>query len=86
MDMPSTIEDLRLLSREYMKNLGVTDDLQDEQVYLQYIEEHLKAQERVTASAMASGVEGSEQRSRMGKGGSIAGAALSPIRNLGEFY
>ena len=27
MDMPSTIDDLRLLSREYMKNLGVTDDL-----------------------------------------------------------
>ena len=46
MDMPKSIEDLRLLSREYMKNLGVNDDLQDEQVYLHYIEEHLKYQER----------------------------------------
>ena len=54
-------------------------------MYLQYIEEHLKAQERVTAAAMASGIEGNEQRSRMGKN-SIASAALSPIRNLGEFY
>jgi hypothetical protein len=26
MDMPKTLEDLRLLSREYMKNLGVTDE------------------------------------------------------------
>lgn len=49
MDMPKTLEDLRLLSREYMKNLGVTDDILDEQVYLQYIEDHLHAQERQTA-------------------------------------
>ena len=41
MDMPKTLDDLRLLSREYMKNLGANDDLQDEQVYLQYIEDHL---------------------------------------------
>ena len=34
MDMPKTLEDLRLLSREYIKNLGVTDDINDEQVYL----------------------------------------------------
>ena len=34
-----------MLSREYMKNLGVTDDMADEQVYLAYIEDHLKAQE-----------------------------------------
>ena len=43
MDMPKTLEDLRLLSREYMKNMGVQDDMQDEQVYLQYIEDHLKS-------------------------------------------
>ena len=30
MDMPHSIDDLRLLSREYMKNLGVNDDMQDE--------------------------------------------------------
>ena len=41
--MPNSLDDLRLLSREYMKNLGVNDDLQDEQVYLAYIEDHLKA-------------------------------------------
>ena len=78
--MPSSIEDLRLISREYMKNLGVTDDLQDEQVYLQYIEEHLKAQERLSQPANNSG---SENNSKMGKAGS---SALSPIRNLADFY
>ena len=41
--MPKTLEDLRLLSREYMKNLGATDEIHDEQVYLAYIEDHLKA-------------------------------------------
>ena len=41
--MPKNLDDLRMLSREYMKNLGATDDLVDEQVYLQYIEDHLKA-------------------------------------------
>ena len=34
MDMPKNLDDLRMLSREYMKNLGVTDDIADEQVYL----------------------------------------------------
>ena len=44
LDMPKSLDDLRLLSREYMKNLGgAADDLNDEQVYLQYIEDHLKA-------------------------------------------
>ena len=39
--MPKTLEDLRLYSREYLKNLGVTEDLQEEKVYLQYIEKHM---------------------------------------------
>ena len=44
LDMPKSLDDLRLLSREYVKNLGgAADDLQDEQVYLQYIEDHVKA-------------------------------------------
>ena len=30
MDMPNSLEDLRLFSKEYIKNLGVNDDLQDE--------------------------------------------------------
>ena len=30
MDMPKSIEDLRLMSREYMKGLHVVDDIQDE--------------------------------------------------------
>ena len=34
MDMPKSVEDLRLMGKEYMKNLGATEDLQDEQVYL----------------------------------------------------
>ena len=48
MDMPKTLDDLRILSREYMRNLGVTDNLEDEQAYLQYIEDHLKAQEKAS--------------------------------------
>ena len=42
MEMPKNLDDLRLLSREYMKNLGITDELADEQVYLAYIEDNLK--------------------------------------------
>jgi len=30
MQMPKTLDDLRILSREYMRNIGVTDDMQDE--------------------------------------------------------
>ena len=70
MDMPKSIEDLRLMSREYMKGLHVVDDIQDEQVYLSYIEDHLKAQERCTATGESHN----------------ANAALSPIRNLADFY
>jgi len=70
MDMPSSLEDLRMLSREYMKNLGVTDDLKDEQVYLQYIEEHLKFQEK-----LATPIESNKVTFH-----------ASPIRNLADFY
>ena len=69
--MPNSLDDLRLLSREYIKNLGVNDDLQDEQVYLAYIEDHLKAQEKQTSSIDTSRANHS---------------ALSPIRNLADFY
>ena len=72
--MPSSLEDLRLLSREYMKNIGAVDDLQDEQVYLQYIEDHLKAQERQATQ----GDSASAARAQK--------SALSPIRNLADFY
>ena len=34
MDMPKNIEELRLLSNEYKKNLGATDEIAEEQVYL----------------------------------------------------
>lgn len=71
LDMPNTIEDLRLLSKEYMRNLGGNDDLREEQIYLSYIEEHLNAQERVNAA---------------GKGHGRASPCISPIRNLAEFY
>ena len=43
LEMPKTIDDLRLFSKEYMKNLGVMDDLNEEQIYLSYIEDHLNA-------------------------------------------
>ena len=79
MDMPKKLDDIRMLSREYMKNLGVTDDIADEQVYLQYIEDHLQNQERSTAHdmGMTAGTPlQSEKRN----------AHLSPIRNLAEFY
>ena len=71
MDMPSSLEDLRLLSREYIKNIGVNDEMQDEQVYLQYIEDHLKFQERQTNSM-------STEKATY--------TTLSPIRNLADFY
>ena len=34
MDMPKTLDDLRVLCREYMRNIGVIDNLEDEQTYL----------------------------------------------------
>ena len=73
MDMPKSVEDLRLMGKEYMKNLGATEDLQDEQVYLQYIEEHLNAQAREAQAAESR----SQQR---------PAATLSPIRNLADYY
>ena len=70
MEMPKTLDDLRVLSREYMRNIGVTENIEDEQAYLQYIEDHLKAQERAS-------VHGDMSRKNN---------ALSPIRNLADFY
>lgn len=34
MEMPKTLDDLKVLSKEYMRNLGVMEDIQDEQTYL----------------------------------------------------
>ena len=81
MDMPKNLDDLRLLSREYMKNLGITDELADEQVYLAYIEDNLKQQQSQTAhdkSALSGNMSspGIKQHT----------SHLSPIRNLADFY
>ena len=46
MDMPKSIEELRVLGNEYKKNLGATDEIHEEQIYLKYIEDHLTAQEK----------------------------------------
>lgn len=72
MDMPKTIEELRVLSNEYKKNLGAADEIHEEQVYLQYIEDHLKAQEKYVRKGVVEDNE--EDRTN------------SPIRNLTEFY
>ena len=71
--MPKNLEDLRLVSREYMKNLGIIDEFHDEQVYLKYIEDHLHAQEKLT-------IIDENSNSRM------TTHTLSPIRNLADFY
>ena len=70
--MPKTIADLRILSNEYKKNLGATDEIQEEQVYLQYIEDHRSAQEKYVRRGVVEDTE--EDRTS------------SPIRNLTEFY
>ena len=81
MDMPKNLNDLRLLSREYMKNLGITDELADEQVYLAYIEDNLKQQQSQTAhdkSALNGNVSSPSLKQHT--------SHLSPIRNLADFY
>jgi hypothetical protein len=43
LDLPMGIDDLKKISSEYIKNLGSSDVLLEEQIYLQYIEDHIKA-------------------------------------------
>ena len=78
--MPKNLDDLRLLSREYMKNLGVTDDMADEQVYLAYIEDNLKAQKSQTKQETSAVSGGTTAFSKLNT------SHLSPIRNLAEYY
>lgn len=42
-DLPRSIEDLRLISNQYIKNSSAVEQTQDEQIYLSYIEEHYLA-------------------------------------------
>ena len=43
MDIPKSIEELRVLSSEYKTNIGASRENEEEQAYLQYIEDHIKA-------------------------------------------
>ena len=72
MDMPKSIEELRVLGNEYKKNLGATDEIYEEQIYLKYIEDHLTAQEKYVRK----GVVEDKEEDRL----------QSPIRNLMDFY
>ena len=42
LDLPKGIDDLRKISAQYMKNLGSQDVLTEEQIYLDYVEDHLQ--------------------------------------------
>ena len=61
-----------MLSNEYKKNLGATDEIHEEQIYLQYIEDHLTAQEKYVRK----GVVEDNEDDRL----------QSPVRNLIDFY
>lgn len=39
-DLPRSIEDLKLISKQYQKNISAVEQTQDEQIFLSYIEEH----------------------------------------------
>jgi hypothetical protein len=42
-DLPKSVEDLKLISKQYQKNISAVEQTQDEQIYLSYIEEHYLA-------------------------------------------
>ena len=71
LEMPKSIDDLRKISSEYLKNLGSGDMLIEEQIYLSYVEDHLLAKEKEV------------QRDVHGQATSPVN---SPIRNLNEFF
>lgn len=41
--MPRSIEDLKVLSKQYLKNIQGDESTNEEKVYLSYIEEHYLA-------------------------------------------
>ena len=49
--MPRTIDDLRMLSKQYIKSTQAAEHTQDEKVYLSYIEEHYLAAARKETEA-----------------------------------
>lgn len=54
LDLPKTVEELRILSKEYIKNLGADIFLEDENIYEQFIRDTFNASVEHRTSTNAS--------------------------------
>jgi hypothetical protein len=72
--MPRTIDELKVLSKQYQKNIKSYEQTQDEQIYLSYIEEHYLNTCKREEDATNQHANVTKER------------GISPVRDLQEYY